>query len=259
MDKVLFVILAIVFIPWREIGGWVTDTVEAIWDWFGWGIIFIVCAILTPIFLVLRGRLWLLFRYWYRWLGIIAATFAVWGILAFYDIGGAVGMSVIVEQDGWGGFRIALLLILGMTLFVSPVIVAWLKRKKDAVVSTMKSAGTQQQEEVLKPEEVVFHTRRKEAPALPKEQHEEAANLKEGVSGRKARIQADAQPESRLKMKCRNCGNELVGAPAFCVYCGVKVPVEHKYCPVCGAATYQSAIFCTKCGTRLPEQGGEAK
>ncbi len=139
---VLAVIVAIVIIPWRDIGGWVTDTAEVIWEWFGWGIIFMVCAILTPIFLIWRKRFSLLFRYWYRWLGIIAATFTAWGILAFYDIGGNVGMSVIGVQDGWGGFRIALLFILAIML-IFPRAVRLLTRRIIKAISEYRARRRQ--------------------------------------------------------------------------------------------------------------------
>jgi hypothetical protein len=105
-------------------------------------------------------------------------------------------------------------IILSIVLFVAWVIVAWLK---------------------------------------PVKYQKEARSFKAVASDGKASSHANAQPESRSKMKCRNCGKELVGAPAFCIYCGAKAQIEHKPCPTCGAATYQSAVFCTKCGTRLLE------
>ena len=88
---------------------------------FGLGIILIVCAVLTAIFLLWRKRV-TLFKYWYRWLGIIAATFGVWGIMAFYDAGGTVGRAIIQWKDTWGGFRIALLFLFGIALIFLPAV-----------------------------------------------------------------------------------------------------------------------------------------
>ena len=48
-----------------------------------WGIIFIALAILTLMFLILRGKTRSVFRNWNKLLGGIALGFAAWGILAF--------------------------------------------------------------------------------------------------------------------------------------------------------------------------------
>lgn len=124
----VIVILAIVFVPWREISGWIADTAEFIWNLFGWGLLFPVMALLTLILLIVRRRILLLFKYWYRWLGIISVAFAIWGILAFLQMGGSVGDAIIEQPDFWGGFRIALLLILSFIL-IFPRVAIWLLRR----------------------------------------------------------------------------------------------------------------------------------
>jgi hypothetical protein len=63
--------------------------------------------------------------------------------------------------------------------------------------------------------------------------------------------QIDAQDESILKTNFRNCWKELMGTPDYCRYCGVKAPVESKFCPKWGVATNEAAEFCTKCGNPL--------
>ena len=127
---VVLLIAAIVYLyDIRDsITGFFGDVFTYIDDTFGLGIILVVCAVLTAIFLLWRKRVTLLFNYWYRWLGIIAATFGVWGIMAFYDAGGAVGDAIIGEKDAWGGFRIALLFLLAIML-IFPRAVRFLARR----------------------------------------------------------------------------------------------------------------------------------
>ena len=96
--------------------GFFQSAYEYVADTFGLGIALLACALITAIFLLWRKRVTLLFRYWYVWLGIIAATVGVWGILAFYGVGGVVGNAIIGERDGWGGFRIALIFIVALML-----------------------------------------------------------------------------------------------------------------------------------------------
>ena len=74
---VILLIAAIVYIyDIRDtIGGFFHDVIQYVSDTFGLGIILLACAVITAIFLLWRRRVTLLFRYWYAWLGIIAATF----------------------------------------------------------------------------------------------------------------------------------------------------------------------------------------
>jgi hypothetical protein len=227
MVAIMTIVLAVFLVPWHGIFDWLSNIAENIWELFFWGLFLIIFAVLTPIFFIWRKRFRLFLKHWYRWLGIIMLVLAVWGIFAFNGVGGKIGSAIIGgETDSWGVFRIVLLLIMAIILLV-PRVTDWLMHIQDTLVSMTKSSGTRQKPESIKAEEV--------------------------ISDRRMHKPANAQPESRLKMKCRNCGNELIGTPTFCVNCGVKVQIEREYCPTCGAATYQSAIFCTKCGTRLLE------
>jgi hypothetical protein len=227
MVAVVTIVLAVVFVPWRDIFELLSDIAENIWELFFWGLFLVIFAVLTPIFLIRHRRFTRFLKHWYRGLGVITLTLAIWGIFAFNGAGGTIGMAIIGgERDAWGVFRIILLFMLAIILLV-PRVTDWLRHVKDALVSVMKSSAARQKAESLKAEEL--------------------------ASGVKAPTPASAQPESTLKMKCMKCGNDLVGAPAFCVYCGARVEIEREYCPSCGAATHQSAVFCTKCGTRLLE------
>ncbi len=116
---VLVLIVAIVYLySIRDsLIGFAKTTYDFVRSEFGFGVIFILCAVFTPILLIGRRRFTMLFQYWYRWLGIIAATIAVWGILAFYDdAGGAVGKAIVTNTDAWGVVRIVLIVLLAVML-----------------------------------------------------------------------------------------------------------------------------------------------
>jgi S-DNA-T family DNA segregation ATPase FtsK/SpoIIIE len=114
---ILIIVVAIVFVPWRDIFDWLSNIAENIWELFFWGLFLVIFAVLTPIFLIWRKRFSLFLRYWYIWLGIIALTLAVWGIFAFNGVGGKIGSAIIGgETDAWGVFRIVLLFILSLML-----------------------------------------------------------------------------------------------------------------------------------------------
>ena len=58
-------------------------------------------------------------------------------------------------------------------------------------------------------------------------------------------------------MFCRNCGNQMDGAAAVCVKCGVPKMQGANFCPNCGEQTVPGAAVCVKCGVALsqPIQG----
>jgi len=114
---VLAIVVAITIVPWSDIVNWLSDIAQNIWTLFFWGLFLVIFAVLTPIFLIWRRRLTLFLKYWYRWLGTIALTLAIWGIFAFNEVGGTIGMAIIGgETDAWGVFRIVLLFILSIML-----------------------------------------------------------------------------------------------------------------------------------------------
>ena len=120
---VLAIVVAIVFVPWHDIFDWLSDFAENVWELFFWGLFLVIFAILTPVFLIWRKRFSLLLQYWYRWLGVIALTLAIWGIFAFNGVGGKIGMAIIGrETDAWGVFRIVLMFILSVMLIFPRVV-----------------------------------------------------------------------------------------------------------------------------------------
>jgi len=94
-------------------------------DTFGYGLI--------PLGIFILVVLWFIFRRWIRqlfekmhvpsflhglnvWLGIIASTFAVFGILALFDLGGNLGDIIITDSFVAGFFIVLGLLLLGIIL-----------------------------------------------------------------------------------------------------------------------------------------------
>jgi DNA segregation ATPase FtsK/SpoIIIE, S-DNA-T family len=106
----------VVFWQWTNITSWITNTVNTITDIFGWGLVFIFLAILTIVILALRHRLSALWYGWRYWLAVIVFVFAAWGILAFFNLGGNIGVGIIGSQSFVGGLRIIGISIIGAIL-----------------------------------------------------------------------------------------------------------------------------------------------
>jgi len=85
----------------------------------GWGLLFVVAAIVTLIVLIWRRRLATFVRHGNRWLSGIAFLLAVWGILAFFKLGGTFGLDIIAfpAPDFIGALRILGLVLIGVFLF----------------------------------------------------------------------------------------------------------------------------------------------
>ncbi len=94
----------------------------AIWDrmvaLFGYGLIIIAIALGLLIWMVWQQRFSIVRQRWNRILGSISLACAVWGILAFFEVGGRVGQSIIGAPDPGGGLRVAGLVLLGVVFIV---------------------------------------------------------------------------------------------------------------------------------------------
>ncbi|HEY33030.1 MAG TPA: DNA translocase FtsK [Dehalococcoidia bacterium] len=107
---------------WEDITAWVGSTASNIWDTLEWGILFVALAILVLGVLLKQRQLSLLWHSWNLWLGIAFIIIALWGILAFYDLGGSFGSS-ITRQPGVGSYlRIAAFFVVGIILAFPEVI-----------------------------------------------------------------------------------------------------------------------------------------
>ena len=103
-------------ILWDTITTWVGDAASNIWDTLGWGILFIILVIVTPLILLKTQRLYLFARRWNQWLGGIAIIVSCWGILGLFDAGGSAGTTIIGKSGLGGHLRIAGLFVAGIIL-----------------------------------------------------------------------------------------------------------------------------------------------
>ena len=111
----LAIIVVLLAVFWESI----VDFGNNLLDLFGWGLIFIVAAVLSLILLIWRRWARLLYSRWYRWLAAIAFILAIWGILAFPDLGGEFGREIIAfpASNIIGVLRILALAVIGIILF----------------------------------------------------------------------------------------------------------------------------------------------
>jgi DNA segregation ATPase FtsK/SpoIIIE, S-DNA-T family len=123
-------VAAVTYWQWTNITSWITDTVNTILNIFGWGLVFVFLAILTIIILAVRHRLSALWYGWRYWLAIVAFIFTIWGVLAFFDLGGNIGMSLIGRPNFLGGLRVVAVAIIGVILLIPDL--SWKLTKKAA-------------------------------------------------------------------------------------------------------------------------------
>ncbi|MFC2048216.1 DNA translocase FtsK [Chloroflexota bacterium] len=121
----IFVVLLSFF--WGPLVSWATGVINSTLRLFGWGLIFIVLAIVTLVMVVRRRiKLSSFIYHGNRWLGGIAFILTIWGMLAFitpgegilgsYSLGGRFGRSIIAHT-GWEGIlRIVGLVVIGIIL-----------------------------------------------------------------------------------------------------------------------------------------------
>ncbi len=113
------VIVGIAYWQWSAITAWVTRVANAIATIFGWGLLIAILA-----FAVFVGLVWTQklssFRRWGYWLGSLAVLAAIWGMLAFFGIGGRIGLSIAGGTNFLGGLRLFGIILLGI-LLIAPV------------------------------------------------------------------------------------------------------------------------------------------
>ncbi len=123
---ILFVgIVLIIWWQWPNISAWWTAHVV---KFFGWGLLFVIAAIGTVIWMARKKKLPLFRQHWNQWLGVIIFILVVWGILSFIpgkgalagvSLGGRFGLGIIAHTDLEGVLRILGLVILGI-IFIAP-------------------------------------------------------------------------------------------------------------------------------------------
>jgi S-DNA-T family DNA segregation ATPase FtsK/SpoIIIE len=93
---------------------------EDLYDFFGWGLLFIAAAIITFIVQVKRRKVLSFVLRLNRWLGAAAFVLAVWGILAIFDLGGEFGAALILDPAPVVDILIILGLVIAGVVLVSP-------------------------------------------------------------------------------------------------------------------------------------------
>jgi len=88
----------------------------SIWELFGWGLIIVSTGIGALAVIFWKRRFASLTHHWNRYLGGVTFAIVVWGLLAFYDLGGSLGLSIIGYSVFFGALRIAGLLAAGIVL-----------------------------------------------------------------------------------------------------------------------------------------------
>jgi len=112
------VIVAILVWQWPNLTAWATSVRDETIRLFGWGLLLLIIALST-----LGGVLWLrrssprLCRF-RQWWGGVAFTMAIWGILAYFALGGSIGQYLIgfPESSFIGIPRIVGLVLTGIVL-----------------------------------------------------------------------------------------------------------------------------------------------
>lgn len=124
-------IVAILFWQWGNLVAWATGVAEGTVGLFGWGLVLVAIAIIVIIGIIWRRQLsylahrWKLYQ-WNKWLGAISLGFAIWAILAFFNLGGSFGLAIIgqdiVDYPLWASsLRLAALILVGIILVVPRV------------------------------------------------------------------------------------------------------------------------------------------
>lgn len=118
----------IIFWQWEQIARWASG----VFDIFGWGLLLIALAVIAVVVFAFRSKLSVFLRHFKRinlWLSGLAILFAIWGILGFFGLGGAIGHAIIGDQ----GILLAVLRVIGLLLLATILLIP---RKFFAAISS---------------------------------------------------------------------------------------------------------------------------
>lgn len=110
------IIAGLLFWHWSTITAWADSVSDSTLDLFGWGLLFLVIAFGMLVAGAWRWGVPSLIYHWNQWLGGAAFILTAWGILAFFEVGGSFGQSIIGSASFVGGLRLLGLVILGIIL-----------------------------------------------------------------------------------------------------------------------------------------------
>jgi S-DNA-T family DNA segregation ATPase FtsK/SpoIIIE len=115
----LIIALALLFYFQAPVMGAFNTAGEALIGTFGLGLILVVVTILLLGWMAWRRRIPRFLRIWNRLLGAIAFSVAIFGVLAFFALGGSLGMAIIGAADALGALRLVGIVLIG-TFLVAP-------------------------------------------------------------------------------------------------------------------------------------------
>jgi S-DNA-T family DNA segregation ATPase FtsK/SpoIIIE len=116
-----WLILTVIFVglliwQWGNITSWLDSVWSGTTDLFGWGLIFLFLALGFIIGVIWGRRVLAVIYHWNQWLGAVAFIFVVWGIIAFFELGGSFGDGIIGDSGVGGVFRLIGIVLLGIIL-----------------------------------------------------------------------------------------------------------------------------------------------
>ncbi|MFC1900206.1 DNA translocase FtsK [Chloroflexota bacterium] len=171
-----FILLAVAVIAiwyWRDdIASWWN---AAILRFFGWGLIFVIAAIVTVVWMARKKRLSSFRQRWNKWFGGILFIFVLWGILAFIpgkdtlagvSLGGRFGLAIIAHTDFEGILRILGLIILGIVFIAPGATQRFIARTYSRIIEQFSQPGKKQ---VYPEQEPVVPFRQSPQPRKPLE------------------------------------------------------------------------------------------
>ncbi len=113
-------IVGVLYWQWSNLTAWAIDIRNSTWNLFGWGLpLLIIALIILGVVLWVRRSSPPLVRF-RQWLGGIAFTMAIWGLLAFSALGGSIGQHLIGYPSNFIGIPRIVGLILAGVVLVAP-------------------------------------------------------------------------------------------------------------------------------------------
>ncbi|MFC1958528.1 DNA translocase FtsK [Chloroflexota bacterium] len=170
----LIMVVVVIYLQWATIASWTTNVVTSTLRLFGWGLAFIVIAVVTLVWAVRQRKLFSFVYHWNRWLAGIAFVMVIWGILAFIpgegvlggvSLGGKFGQSIIGYTDWEGIVRLLGLFVLGIVLVAPWASFRFVRNSSSWLIQQFKQPGYKPmpQQKIPPPEQVT-----PSAPVTPK-------------------------------------------------------------------------------------------